>query len=115
MKRSFLLYFLITLIGIIFIARLFQLQIIRGANYDPIRNSAVKIKYDYPERGYVYDRNGTILVANKLSYDVIVQPNKVLPLDTLEFCKLLKIDKKQFLKKFKREKNMQLINLQFLS
>ena len=102
MKRSFLLYFLITLIGIIFIARLFQLQIIRGANYDPIRNSAVKIKYDYPERGYVYDRNGTLLVANQLSYDVIVQPNKVLPLDTLEFCKLLKIDKKQFLKKFKR-------------
>ncbi len=102
MKRSFLLYFLITLIGIIFIARLFQLQIIRGANYDPIRNSAVKIKYDYPERGYVYDRNETLLVANQLSYDVIIQPNKVAPLDTLEFCDLLKIDKEYFLKSFRR-------------
>ena len=102
MKKSFLLYFLITFIGILFIGRLFQLQIIRGANYDPIHNSAVKTVYDYPERGYIYDRNGTLLVANQLSYDVMVQPNKVLPLDTLEFCKLLKIDKKQFLKKIKR-------------
>ena len=102
MKRSFLLYFLITLIGVIFIARLFQLQIIRGANYDPIRNSAVKIKYDYPERGYVYDRNETLLVANQLSYDIMIQPNKVSPLDTLEFCDLLKIDKEYFLKSFRR-------------
>ena len=102
MKRSFLLYFLITLIGIIFIVRLFQLQIIRGANYDPIRNSAVKINYDYPERGYVYDRNGTLLVANQLSYDIMIQPNKVSPLDTLEFCDLLKIDKEYFLKSFRK-------------
>ena len=102
MKRSFLLYFLITVIGIIFIARLFQLQVIRGANYDPIRNSAVKIKYDYPERGYVYDRNETLLVANQLSYDIMIQPNKVSPLDTLEFCDLLKIDKEYFLKSFRR-------------
>ncbi len=102
MKRSFLLYFLITVIGIIFIARLFQLQVIRGANYDPIRNSAVKIEYDYPERGYIYDRNGNLLVANQLSYDIMIQPNKVSPLDTLEFCNLLKINKQYFLKRFKK-------------
>jgi penicillin-binding protein 2 len=102
MPRSFLLYFLITLVGLIFIGRLFQLQIIKGESYDPIHNAAVKIEYDYPERGYIYDRNGKLLVANQLSYDVMVQPNQVKPLDTLEFCDLLKIDKKDFLKKFKR-------------
>jgi len=105
MQRSFLLYFLITLIGIIFIGRLFQLQVIRGANYDPIHNSAVKTEYDYPERGYIYDRNGKLLVANQLSYDVMVQPNQVKPLDTIEFCNLLKIDKKDFLKRFKKADN----------
>ncbi|MFK8059361.1 MAG: penicillin-binding protein 2 [Polaribacter sp.] len=104
MQRSFLLYILITLIGVIFIGRLFQLQIIRGDNYDPIHNSAVKIKYDYPERGYVYDRNGKLLVANELSYDVMVQPNQVKPLDTLEFCKLLKIEKTSFIKRLKKAK-----------
>ena len=102
MQKSFLLYFLITLVGFIFIGRLFQLQIIRSDSYDPIHNAAVKTIYDYPERGYVYDRNGKLLVANQLSYDVMVQPNQVKPIDTLEFCKLLKIDKEDFLKRFER-------------
>lgn len=102
MNRSFLLYFLITLIGVIFIGRLFQLQILNKDTYDPIHNAAVKIEYDYPERGYVYDRNRKLLVANQLSYDVMVQPNQVQSLDTLEFCNLLKIDKEDFLKRFER-------------
>ena len=100
MQRSFLLYFLITIVGCVFIGRLFQLQIIRGANYNPIHNSAVKTTYDYPERGYVYDRNGKLLIANQLSYDVMIQPNQVKPLDTIEFCNLLKINKESFLKRF---------------
>ena len=102
MQRSFLLNFSITLIGVLFIGRLFQLQILRGQKYDPINNAAVKTQYDYPERGYVYDRNGTLIIANQLSYDVMVQPNEVAPLDTLEFCALLKIDKASFLKRFDR-------------
>ena len=102
MNRSFLLYFLITLMGLIFIGRLFQLQIIKGETYDPIHNAAVKIEYDYPERGYIYDRNGKLLVANELSYDVMVQPNQVQAIDTLEFCNLLKIDKVDFLIRFQR-------------
>mgnify|MGYP005623871269 CR=1 FL=1 len=105
MQRSFLLYFLITLVGIIFIGRLYQLQIVNGDSYDPIHNAAVKIEYDYPERGYVYDRNGKLLVANQLSYDVMVQPNKVKKIDTVEFCNLLKIDKEDFLKRFKKAEN----------
>ncbi len=104
MKRSFLLIFLITFIGIIYIARLFQLQVIRGGNQNPIQSSAVKIEYDYPERGHVYDRNGKLLVANQLSYDVMIVPKDVEPLDTLEFCSLLKIDKKSFERRFKKAK-----------
>ena len=57
MKRSFLLYFLITLIGFLFVGRLFQLQVIKGSDYNPVKTSAVKVKFDMPERGYVYDRN----------------------------------------------------------
>ena len=105
MQKGILLYILITLVGVIFISRLFQLQIVRASNYNPIHTAAVKIAYDYPERGYVYDRNDKLLVANQLSYDVMVQPNQVQPLDTLEFCRLLKIDKKDFLKRMRRAKN----------
>lgn len=105
MQRSFLLYFLIALFSIIFIGRLFQLQIVRGENSNPILNASVKPTFDYPERGYIYDRNGKLLVANQLSYDVMIQPNQVKPLDTLEFCSLLKIDKESFLKRFKKAEN----------
>lgn len=101
MKRSFLLYFIITLTGLILIGRLFQLQVIRGTENDPTSDSAVKVVHEFPERGYVYDRNGKLLVANQLSYDVMVVPNEVAPLDTLEFCNLLKIDKAYFKKKYK--------------
>jgi penicillin-binding protein 2 len=102
MKRSFLLYFLFIAVGCVFLIRLFQLQVIQGDNYDPLNSPEVKVTFDYPERGYVYDRNGKLLVANQLSYDVMVVPNEVKSLDTLEFCKLLKIDKKEFDKRFDR-------------
>ena len=102
MQKSFLLYFLITIIGVVFIGRLFQLQIVKGESYDPLNNEAVKTVFDYPERGYIYDRNGVLLVANQLSYDVMIQPNKVKQIDTLEFCKLLKIDIEDFVKRYNK-------------
>ena len=80
----------------LFIGRLFQLQITtRCKIYDPIKNAAVEAQYDYPERGYVYDRNGTLLIANQLSYDVMVQPNEGCPYRYIRVLStLLKIDKK---------------------
>ena len=105
MQRSFLLYFLVTLIGFVFIGRLFQLQIINGQDDDPIHNSAVKTLYDYPERGFIYDRNGKLLVANQLSYDVMIQPNQVTPLDTAEFCLLLRITKDEFKERYQKANN----------
>lgn len=103
MKRSGLLAFLIILIAVIFISRLFFLQLMNNSYTTPTLNSsAVKVTYDYPERGYVYDRNGTLLVANQLSYDIMIIPREVKPLDTLEFCSLLKISKEDFIKKYSR-------------
>ena len=105
MKRSFVLFILITLIGILLLIRLFQLQILQGANQNPEKDAAVKVNYEFPERGYVYDRNGALLVANQLSYDVMVVPKEVKALDTLEFCSLLKITKNDFKKRYKRATN----------
>lgn len=105
MKRIGLLSIVIILVGVIFIGRLFYLQILSNSyQLHPLNNSAVKVTYDYPERGYIYDRNGLLLVANQLSYDIMIIPREVKPLDTLEFCTLLKITKEDFLKKFKRAK-----------
>ena len=103
MKKTGLLSFIIIFIGIVFIIRLFYLQVLNNSyNIPTLNNSAVKVTYDYPERGYVYDRNGVLLVANQLSYDIMIIPREVKPLDTIEFCNLLKITKEDFIKKFDR-------------
>jgi len=106
MPRKSLLYFLILSVGAIFIGRLFFLQIIDSKyRQNPLNNSAVTIKYAYPDRGFIYDRNQKLLVANQSSYDIMIIPKDVEPLDTLEFCSLLGIDKEDFLKRYYRTKN----------
>jgi len=102
-ERKYIAYFSIVLIGLIFISRLFYLQIIADKyRPSPLNNSAVAVKYDFPARGFIYDRNNVLLVANQPSYDIMVVPRDVKPLDTVEFCKLLKISKEYFIKKYKR-------------
>ena len=61
-------------IVVILLLRLFYLQIIDDSLKLKSDNNAIKIKYDYPERGYIYDRNGKLLVANQPSYDIMVIP-----------------------------------------
>ncbi|CAL2090030.1 penicillin-binding protein 2 [Tenacibaculum sp. 190524A05c] len=102
MKRSSLLIILILLFGIVYIGRLFQLQVIEGGTSSAINTATVKIEYDYPQRGYIYDRNGQLLVANQLSYDVMVIPKEVKSIDTLHLCSLLKITKDDFKKRFRK-------------
>src|SRR5210317_1486421 len=106
MNRSVLLYLLVVFIGVVFLSRLFYLQVMNNEyNIPTLSNSAVKVTYDYPERGFIYDRNNVLLVANQLSYDIMIIPREVKPLDTLEFCKLLKISKDEFLTKFEKARN----------
>ncbi|WP_299523619.1 penicillin-binding protein 2 [Winogradskyella sp.] len=106
--RKLLLLTTVILVGLVFIARLFYLQIYGGYEYDVFEDSAIKKEYTYPKRGYVYDRNGKLLVANQPSYDVMVIPREVEPLSDEaldEFCRLLKISKEDYNKKFERAKN----------
>lgn len=100
--RQFLLFILIIIAGLTFIARLFYLQIYNSETHSLFEDNAIRKVYDYPKRGFVYDRNGELLVANQPSYDVMIIPREVKPLDTLEFCSLLKIDKEKFIKTYKK-------------
>lgn len=100
--RKVLLPSLVIIAGSLLLIRIFFLQIIDDSFKLKSENNAIKIKYDYPERGYVYDRNGKLLIANQPSYDIMVVPREVKNLDTLEFCQLLDIDKAFFLKKMEK-------------
>ena len=94
--RKLLLISIVFSVGLIFIARLFYLQVYNQDTYSLYDDNAIRKVYDYPKRGYVYDRNGKLLVANQPSYDVMFIPREVKPLDTLEFCSLLRITKEDF-------------------
>lgn len=98
--RKFLLFLCVVLVGIVFTARLFYLQVYSADAYSIYEDNAIRKVYDYPKRGFVYDRNDKLLVANQPSYDVMVIPREVKALDTSEFCSLLKISKEQFKKKY---------------
>ena len=100
--RKFLLFLFIIGVGIIFLFRLFYLQIYTLKEHNLFEDNAIRKVYDYPKRGFVYDRNGELLVANQPSYDVMFIPREVKPLDTLEFCKLLKITKEQFINSYEK-------------
>lgn len=102
MMKKILLSSIIVIVGIVFIGRLSYLQIFSFSPNQVLEDPAIKAIYDYPERGYIYDRNGDLLVANQPAYDVMVIPREVKPLDTLEFCGLLGIEKKDFKKKLKK-------------
>jgi len=96
--RKVLLPTIIFIATILLVIRLFYLQVINDTFKLKSDNNAIKINYDYPERGYIYDRNGTLLVANQPSYDIMVIPKDIKKLDTVEFCSLLNITKEDFLK-----------------
>lgn len=102
--RKFLLLILVLVTGFVFAGRLFYLQILDDSFEKLSENNAIKVEYDYPQRGHIFDRNGTLLVSNQPSYDVMVIPREVKELDTIEFCSLLKITKEQFETKLDKAK-----------
>ncbi len=100
--RKFVLPSIIIIAAIILIARIFYLQVIDDTLKLQSENNAIKKVFDFPERGYIYDRNGKLLVANQPSYDIMVIPREMKNIDTLDFCHLLGITKEEFIKKIKK-------------
>lgn len=103
-SRKYTIIALAIIMGVIFLSRLFYVQIIldqykRSANHNVIR--AQKI---YPSRGYIYDRHQQLIVGNDASYDLMVTPRKVKDLDTIAFCQLLQIDSLDFTKRMAKAK-----------
>lgn len=100
--RKALLPAVIIITSVILIARIFYLQVIDENLKLQSENNAIKKVFDFPERGYIYDRNGKLLVANQPSYDIMVVPREIKDIDTTEFCSLLHITKADFIKKVEK-------------
>ncbi len=73
----------------ILLVKLFFIQIIDDKYKADARNNSMVYDIIYPTRGVIYDRNGTILVGNKVAYDILVTPRETGVFDTLLLASVL--------------------------
>ncbi|HHN48611.1 MAG TPA: penicillin-binding protein 2 [Bacteroidales bacterium] len=100
-ERKLFIIGLIVLVGLIFVVRLFFIQIVDRSYKLSASNNVLRYLTQYPARGLIYDRNGELLVYNEAAYDLMVVPRMVRNVDTAEFCRIVGIDKENF------ERNLQ--------
>jgi penicillin-binding protein 2 len=103
-ERRYVITGIFITIALILLARLFYIQIVDDryallANYNVQRKIII-----FPARGAILDRNLKVLAQNEPVYDIMVTPKEVKPFDTLEFCRMIGIDKAGFDKRFAKAK-----------
>lgn len=87
-------------IVVIYIVRLFVLQLMSNDYKKNADSNAFQKKIEYPSRGIITDRSGKLLVYNQPAYDIMVVMNEENGrLDTAEFCDALGITKEFFIKR----------------
>ena len=89
----------------VLVGQLVNLQIIKDYS-DQADDNAFFRKTIYAPRGLIYDRNGKLLVFNQPIYDIDIVmkqwddlENQGNPIDTTELCRVLGIDKDDFVRK----------------
>lgn len=100
--RKLLLLALVLTTGLVFAGRLFYLQIYDTSATTLSKNNAIKVVYDYPQRGHIYDRNGELLVSNQPSYDLMAIPREIKAFDTLALSKLIGVTPEKLKKEMRR-------------
>lgn len=103
--RKYILSAAVLLILLIYIIRLFNLQIMSDEYKDKADSNAFYKKTLYPARGIIYDRNGKLLVYNQPAYDITFIPREIRDLDTLALCKVIDITKEEFEKRMDKIRN----------
>ena len=104
--RRFVIGGVALVIVIIYIIRLFTLQITSDDYKKSADSNAFLKKIEYPSRGGIYDRNGKLLVYNQPAYDIMVVMNEAKDrLDTLDLCEALNITREDFDKRMETIKD----------
>lgn len=83
-------------VAVIFVGRLAMLQLFSPKYRELAKQQSLRNVTQYPARGFIYDRNGKLLVHNEAVYDLMVIPRMVKNLDTAYFCRALDISREEF-------------------
>ena len=96
-KRRYVLTAIVLVVVVVYICRLFALQIVDTDTSEKAETNALVKQTVYPPRGLVYDRNGELLVFNQPIYEVTMIMREMRNgFDTTGFCKALNISKEVF-------------------
>ncbi len=98
-SRKYVIQLGIILTGVIFLIKLFTIQVTDETYAKAATDNIVLPVIEYPYRGLLYDRNGELLVYNKPQFDLTVVPKEVYVSDTARFCKLVGITEAEFVEK----------------
>ncbi len=105
-QRSFVIAGIAVVIVIIFISRLFTLQILSPDYKKSAESIALLKKTALPARGVIKDRHKKLLVYNSKTYDLMVVMNEVNPnMDTIDLCRTLGVSKEEFIQRIEEIKD----------
>ncbi|HPE43278.1 MAG TPA: penicillin-binding protein 2 [Bacteroidales bacterium] len=103
--RKAVILFIFSTIALIFIIKLFFLQVVDHSYKLSSQNNVLRYITQYPARGKILDRKGNLLVYNEAAFDLLVIPQQVKAFDTNEFCQLLAIEKSDFNARLSKARN----------
>ena len=95
-KRKYILGGVAILIILIYLVRLFMLQLLSDDFKRNADSNAFLQRIQYPARGIITDRNGELLVYNQPAYDVMVIMNEQIGVDTMDLCQSLHITREWY-------------------
>jgi penicillin-binding protein 2 len=100
--RKYAIVITVIVVAILYVARLFYIQVIEDKYKLSASNQAFLQMTDYAPRGAIYDRKGKLLVFNQVAYDLMVVPRDLKGCDTAGICSILNITKEDFIKRIVR-------------
>lgn len=96
----------VIVVSVIFLTRLFYLQVVDTSYSEFADQNAKKVLTKYPVRGLILDRNKKLMVFNDVVYDLMVNvPTRLKDFDTAYFCELMDINTDEFVEKLVYAKN----------
>ncbi len=107
-RRKYVIGGAVLVVALLFIVRLFVLQIMSDDYKKHADSNAFLKKVQYPSRGVIYDRTDKLLVYNQPAYDIMVVMKEITSLDTLDLCRTLQITPDFLRKRFRDLKNRKL-------
>lgn len=102
--RDKLFQIIVIIISVLLIIKLFDLQIINNNSSQILERASIQKVYDFPERGYIYDRNKKLIVYNEPYYDLMIVPKDIKISDSLSISNEINITSRDFLNRLNKAK-----------